>query len=264
MARARISFIALEGVPLIGAGDDVAALIAAAAEETGVRFEDGDIIVIAQKIVSKSEGRLIDLADVSPSPRAAALARELGKDPRLVEAILSESRAVVAKGHGVLVTEHHCGAVLANAGLDRSNVSAHEEEATLLPEDPDASAARLREDLRALTGAAPGVIITDTAGRPWRLGTTNFALGLAGLAPLDDHRGSTDLFGRTMEASIEAVADEIAAGAGLVMGQTHEKTPAVLVRGYGGARRPLGAAARDLLRPRGEDLFRSGDDDETR
>ena len=224
---------AVRGLKPIERGDDLAALIAAAFAASDLALRAGDVVVVAQKIVSKSEGRLLDLATVVPSPRAIALAGEVGKDPRLVEAILSESLRVVRKRPGLLIVEHRLGFVMANAGVDQSNVAAPDgrQRVLLLPENPDASAAALRERLRTLTGASVGVIINDSFGRAWRRGTVGVALGAAGLPALIDLRGRPDLFGRTLEVSVIGFADEIAAAASLLMGQADEGRPVVLVRG---------------------------------
>lgn len=245
----------LAGLPLIEAGDDLAAqLVTAAGSLPGLKT--GDVLVVAQKIVSKAAGLFADLAEIAPSRNAIALAAETGKDSRLVELILRESRAIVARKPGVLITVHVSGAVLANAGIDRSNVppDAGKEPVLLLPRDPDGAAASLREALAMATGTDLGVIIADSWGRPWRLGTCGFALGAAGLAPLHDYRGEADLFDRANEISLEAVADELAGAASLVMGQSAEGIPAALIRGF--ARRKPHGQARDLLRPVEEDLFR--------
>ncbi len=215
--------------------------------------------MLAQKIVSKAEGRLVRLADVTPSDEAVRLAEETGKDPRLVELILRESTHVVRVRPGrpgVIVVEHRRGWVHANAGIDQSNVVAGEPgaHALLLPEDPDRSAATLRTTLRERTGRNVGVLINDSAGRAWRIGTCGIALGSAGITTLEDLRGEPDLFGRRLEVSVVGRADELAAAASLVMGQADEATPAVLVRGL--AEEDVPATAADLIRPAAEDLFR--------
>jgi coenzyme F420-0:L-glutamate ligase/coenzyme F420-1:gamma-L-glutamate ligase len=251
-----VQLSAVRGLKPIERGDDLAALIAAAFAENDLALREGNVVVVAQKIVSKSEGRLVDLATVAPSPRAIALAGEVGKDPRLVEAILSESVRVVRKRPGLLIVEHRLGFVMANAGVDQSNVAAPDgrQGVLLLPENPDASAASLRERLRTLTGATVGVIINDSFGRAWRRGTVGVALGAAGLPALIDLRGRPDLFGRTLEVSVIGFADEIAAAASLLMGQADEGRPVVLVRGLAWSASPSPAAS--LVRPAEEDLFR--------
>ena len=247
---------ALAGLPMVRAGDDVAGLIAAALSRHGLTLQDRDVIVVAQKIVSKAEGRTVDLAAVTPSPRALELAAEVGKDPRLVETILSESVRVVRTRPNLLIVEHRLGFVMANAGVDQSNVAAQDgvSRALLLPRDPDASAEALRARLAELSGARIGVIINDSFGRAWRRGTAGVAIGAAGLPALIDLRGRPDLFGRTLEVSIIGFADEIAAAASLLMGQADEARPVVLVRGLDWALPPTNA--REVVRPEAEDLFR--------
>ncbi len=254
--RASLEISAVRGFDLVRRGDDLAQLIAAAFERSSLSLRAGDVVVVAQKIVSKAEGRLVDLATVTPSPRAIALAADIGKDPRLVEVILSESVRVVRKRPGLLIVEHRLGFVMANAGVDQSNVAAPDGKplVLLLPEDPDASAAALRERLRTLTGAAVGVVVNDSFGRAWRRGTVGVALGAAGLPALIDLRGRPDLFGRTLEVSIIGFADEIAAAASLLMGQADEGRPVVLMRGLEWSAPPSPAAT--LVRPPAEDLFR--------
>jgi coenzyme F420-0:L-glutamate ligase/coenzyme F420-1:gamma-L-glutamate ligase len=250
-AAPRIEFIALPGLPLVGAGDDLAALTLAGIAQAGLELCSGDVVVMAQKIVSKAEGRLVDLATVTPSAEAAALAEVTGKDPRLVELILRESRRVVRARPGVLIVEHRLGLIMANAGIDQSNVATEGREvALLLPEDPDASAERLRATL----GAGIGVVINDSFGRAWRRGSMGVAIGAAGLPALLDRRGEPDLFGRPLQITMVGYADEIAAGASLLMGQAGEGLPIVLVRGLEFAGPP--GAAGDMIRPEAEDLFR--------
>jgi len=253
---ASLEISAVQGFKHIERGDDLAELIAGAFQESGRALRTGDVVVVAQKIVSKAEGRLIDLASVSPSPRAVALGAEIGKDPRLVEVILSESVRVVRKRPGLLIVAHRLGFVMANAGVDQSNIAAPDgkERVLLLPEDPDGSAASLRAQLLALTGAAVGVVINDSFGRAWRRGTVGIALGVAGLPALIDLRGRADLFGRKLEVSIVGFADEIAAAASLLMGQADEGRPVVLVRGLAWSASISSAAT--LVRPPEEDLFR--------
>ncbi len=250
---------AVEGLPRVQAGDDLAALIVAGLQAQGLALRDGDILVLAQKIVSKSEGRCVDLATVQPSARALELAAATGKDARMVELILQESTRIVRQRPGLLIVEHRRGFVMANAGIDQSNVEHGEgaergERALLLPEDPDASAERLRTQLRQRTGAEVGVVINDSFGRPWRDGAVGVAIGCAGVAAVRDQRGQTDLFGRTLRATVVGTADEIASAASMVMGQAAEGLPVVLLRGLP----PQGPArpARALVRPAHEDLFR--------
>ena len=251
-----LKIIALEGVPLVRPGDDLAALVIAALVRGAAVPADGDVVVVAQKIVSKAEGRYVDLAAIAPSARALGLAREIDKDPRLVELVLRESRRVVRHRPGVLIVEHRLGYVMANAGIDRSNIdpAAAAEPVLLLPLDPDASAAALRARLSAHFNAAMGVIVSDSFGRAWRRGTVGVALGAAGLPSCVDLRGHADLYGRALRVSETGFADEIAAAASLLMGQADEGVPAVLVRGL--AWSAPAAPAADLLRPADEDLFR--------
>src|SRR5260221_13174548 len=223
-----LEILAIPGIPMVAPGDDLAALVVAGFARGAMQPRAGDVLVLAQKIVSKAEGRSVDLSTVKPSARAIALAAEVGKDPRLVELILSESVRVVRNRPNVLIVEHRLGFVMANAGIDQSNVAPQDgvERALLLPEDPDASA----EALRARLGAT-ALLIIDSFGRPWRRGTTGVAIGAAGLPAMLDLRGDPDLFGRTLQVTISAFADEIAAAASLVMGQADEAQPVVLVRG---------------------------------
>ena len=253
---AALEILAVPGIPLIKPGDDLAALIAEGLGRAILKLGESDVIVIAQKIVSKAEGRSVDLATVRPSARAIELAKEVQKDPRLVELILSESVRVVRSRPNVLIVEHRLGFVMANAGVDQSNVASPDgpQYALLLPVDPDGSAAKLRARLSSLCGVSPAVVITDSFGRAWRRGTAGVAIGAAGLPALLDLRGNPDLFGRPLQVSISGFADEIAAGASLVMGQGDEAQPVVLVRGLTW-KLPATSAA-ELVRPATEDLFR--------
>jgi len=240
----------LRSVPMIGPGDDLAALLAAAARRSGIALAGG-ALVVCQKVVSKAEGRLVPLASVEPSAEAVQIGKEHAKDPRHIEVILRETRRVVRRGHGVLICETRHGFVCANAGVDLSNAP-EDDVAVLLPADPDASARGLRDALVA-RGAGPlGVIVTDTFGRPFREGLVDVALGCAGLAPLDDLRGSADLRGRTLQVTTVATADALAAAAGLLM-RKDAGVPAVWIDGVA-----LGAdaSARVLLRDPKLDLFR--------
>ena len=249
---ARLALTGLAGVPPVAPGDDLAALAVDAARASGVSFEDGDALVVAQKIVSKSEGRLVSLDAVSPGPRARDLAAEVDKDPRLVELVLSESRSVLRARPGLLIVVHRSGAILANAGIDASNVA---DGAVLLwPEDADASAARLREAFRQRPGVDVAVVVNDSVGRPWRMGTVGLAIGVSGMPGLVDLRGRRDLYGRPLQVSEVALADELAAAASLAMGQADEGRPMVLARGVPYSRREGSAA--ELPRPAEQDLFR--------
>jgi coenzyme F420-0:L-glutamate ligase / coenzyme F420-1:gamma-L-glutamate ligase len=251
-----LTITALSGVPLVQAGDDLAALTLAAYRDTGIAPEDGDVLVVAQKIVSKAEGRIVDVATVEPSPAAIALAAEVDKDPRFVEVVLSESRRIVRHRPGLVIAEHKRGWVMANAGIDHSNVAPSDgtERVLLLPLDPDASAENLRARLAEATGKRIAVIISDSFGRPFRRGTVGIALGAAGLPAVIDWRGHPDLFGRKLEVTETGFADEIAAAASLAQGQADEATPIVLVRGL--AWNAPDAPASALVRPPEHDLFR--------
>ena len=253
---ASLQLSALPDFPLVQPGDDLVALIAAAAERSGMAPADGDVFVVAQKIVSKAENRIVDLASVVPSAHAIAVAAAVRKDPRLVEVILSESRRIVRQRPDVLIVEHRLGLVMANAGVDQSNVGPADgsERALLLPEDPDRSAEALRAGLQARFGVRLGVIINDSFGRAWRRGTVGVALGAAGLPAVIDKRGEPDLFGRTLRATVIGYADEIAAAASLLMGQADEGRPVVIVRGLRWSAEDLPGAA--LIRPEAEDMFR--------
>ena len=249
-----VTLTPLPNIPMVRPGDDLAGLLIAACEKSTPA--DGDILVVAQKIVSKAEGRYVDLAEVRPSPRAQSLAAEVNKDPRLIEVILGESRRVVRHRQGVLIVEHRLGFTMANAGVDRSNVDpdAGTEPVLLLPRDPDASAAALLDRLAAHFRKRLGVIITDSWGRAWRRGTVGVALGVAGLPALMDMRGRPDLFGHELRVTQTGFADEIAGAASLLMGQADEAQPVVLVRGL--AWTDPSSSAATLIRPPEEDLFR--------
>ncbi len=254
-SQPQIELIALSGIPDVQPGDDVGRLLLDALDRAGLALQDGDVVAIAQKIVSKAEGRLVALSDVAPGEHAQRLAQQVGKDPRLVELILRESEEVSRAAPGVLVVRHRLGLTSANAGIDRSNVEpGGEERVLLLPQDPDASAARIRETLLAERGAAVGVVITDSHGRPFRLGTVGVAIGVAGLPALWDRRGEADRYGYRLQHTDVGVADEIAAAAGLLMGQAAEGRPAVLLRGL--RLPPAHGRAADLVRPRELDLYR--------
>jgi coenzyme F420-0:L-glutamate ligase/coenzyme F420-1:gamma-L-glutamate ligase len=242
---------AIPGMPEIREGDDLAQRIVEAAKKAGLQFEEGDIVVVAQKIVSKSEGAVVSLAKVKPSERARTLAAQLKKDARAIEVVLRESRRVL-RSERVLIAETHHGFVCANAGVDHSNVPGNDA-VTLLPRDPDGSAERLAEELSRKTGKRIAVIISDTFGRPWRLGLTNVAIGASGLPVLVDLRGKLDREGKPLTATVLAVADEVAGTAGLLMGKS-EGTPAVIVRGY--RYKPASEKAAQIIRPASEDLFR--------
>ena len=245
----------IPGIPIIRPGDDLGALIAKAANAAGLSLHDDDILVVAQKVVSKAENRFVRLRDVTPSRRALELAETTGKDPRLLEVILWDTAEIVRTRRDLIIVEHRLGFICANAGVDHSNVGPEDDLVLRLPADPDASARRLRARLRQLTGAAPAVIVNDSHGRPWREGTEGVAIGLAGLVPVQDLRGQPDLFGYRLQHTTVGFADQIAAAASLVMGQADEGRPAVLVRGLT-YERSEDVSARQILRPRQMDLFR--------
>lgn len=255
MSSAELQLLALRDFPQIASGNDLAAFTVHALRRGGLQLRADDVLVFAQKVVSKAEGRQVDLATVTPGKKALELAHTVQKDPRLVELILRESRRVVRAAPEVLIVEHRLGLIMANAGIDQSNVAGPDSDcALLLPEDPDTSAMRLRERLAELTGCECAVIISDSFGRPWRVGTVGVAIGCAGLPATLDLRGQSDLFGRPLRVTIVGHADEIASAASILMGQASEARPVVLVRGLP-ARAPHRPATA-LLRPSGEDLFR--------
>ena len=231
-----LSFWGLAGFPMVEPGDDLAQFIIDAISENKRPLQDGDVIVIAQKVVSKAENRYLDLRTIEPSKRAIELSKKVQKDPRKVQAILNESNEVVRAVPGVLIVEQKNGFVQANAGIDQSNIDVPgidpEEVCLLLPENSDKSAAKIREKIRGALGREVGVIINDSLGRPWRVGTLGLAIGVSGLTALEDYIGGQDIYGRELQVTQVGAADELAAGASLVMGQTIEKTPVVLVRGY--------------------------------
>lgn len=248
---ARLNLFVIPGLPEIRKNHNLPKLIAQAARKAKITFEQNDIVVIAQKIVSKSEGRVVQLTKVKPSPESQALAKKLDNDPRLIETILRESRRIV-RAERVLIVETHHGFVCANAGVDHSNVPGRDE-VTLLPKNPDRSARRLAAALRKQTGKRVAVIISDTFGRPWRLGLTNVAIGASGVPTLLDLRGTRDRHKKILRATILAVADELAAAAGLLMHKS-SGTPVVVIRGY--KYRPTQHPAARIIRPAKDDLFR--------
>jgi coenzyme F420-0:L-glutamate ligase / coenzyme F420-1:gamma-L-glutamate ligase len=252
----RLTLSVVPGIPLLQPGDDLGAIMVAALNQAKLAPRDGDIVVVAQKAVSKAQGRTVDLASVTPSWHARSLAVEVNKDPRLVEVILSESVRIVRKAPNVLIVEHRSGCIMANAGVDQSNVGpgAGEEPVLLLPIDADAAADALYAALTAHFSKRLGVVVSDSFGRPWRLGTVGIALGAAGIPALTNLRGKPDLNGRPLQFTETGFADEIAAAASLVMGQADEAQPAVLVRGL--AWKASATSAVELVRPAAEDLFR--------
>ena len=252
--HAAVTLTALSGIPAIQPGDDVAAILAEAVDAAGLTPRVGDVLVVTHKIISKAEGRYRNLEDVTPSPRARELAAATGKDAALVEVILSESREVLRCRRELIISEHRLGLVMANAGVDQSNVSRGREHVLLLPEDPDASSAALRAALRTRFGVDIAVVVSDSVGRAWRNGVVGLALGAAGIPALQDLRGRNDLEGRALEVTQVGLADEIASAAELLMGEADEGQPAVLVRGVQWRESPVTAAA--LIRDREQDLFR--------
>ncbi len=251
-----ITYTALPGLPLVEPGDDLVALVAEGVRRAGLAVATGDVFVLAQKIVSKAENRYVDLADVTPSARALELAKVVGKDPRHIEVVLSESTEVVRCRQNVMIVAHRLGFVMANAGIDESNIAHADGTALvlLLPQDPDASSERLRQGLRDAFGVEVGVVINDSFGRPWRNGVVGVAIGSAGVASLRSMIGEPDLFDRAMRITEIAVADELAAAASLLMGQGAEGRPVVHVRGFDCSAPPQPTSV--LVRPREQDLFR--------
>ncbi|TGD74567.1 coenzyme F420-0:L-glutamate ligase [Mangrovimicrobium sediminis] len=251
-----LQLIPLRPFPLVEPGDDLAGLVAAALRAQQLQLVPGDVLVLAQKVVSKAENRYVRLSSVTPTPAAQELAAQADKDPRLVQLILDESREVLRVRPGVIIVEHRNGYVHANAGIDRSNLQQDPDDpqVLLLPQDPDRSAAALRDRLATLCGVAPQVVINDSAGRAWRMGTVGIAIGCAGLEAVRDQVGDSDLFGNRLEVTMPAIADELAAAASLVMGQAAEGTPLVLARGLQLAASEAGSGS--LLRERDMDLFR--------
>jgi coenzyme F420-0:L-glutamate ligase/coenzyme F420-1:gamma-L-glutamate ligase len=252
---ARLEIFVIPGLPMVREGDDISSIIVDGAQKAGLTLGYGDVVVIAQKIVSKAEGRTVDLATVAPTAEAIALAAEVGKDPRIVQVVLSESVRVVRSRPNLMIMQHRLGFVMANAGVDQSNVAPSDgvQRALLLPVDPDGSAEAIRARLEERLGVKVGCVISDSFGRPWRRGTAGVAIGCAGLPSLIDLRGLPDLFGRTLEVSIIGFADEIAAAASLLQGQAAEGQPVVVVRGLTWT--APDASVADLLRPPQEDLF---------
>lgn len=247
-----VTIIGLHGLPEIKEGDDLGSLIADAIAKQRLRIEEGDIIVVTHKIVSKAEGRLISLSEIIPSNFAYRVASESNKDPRYVEAVLRESKRIVKMKNGHLIVEHRLGHICANAGIDRSNVAPNM--IAMLPLDPDKSAAKIRESLEEIYGVKVGVIVTDTCGRPFRKGQVNIAIGVSGLKPLKSYVGTPDRFGNKLRSTVIAVADELASAAELVMGKVDE-VPVVLVKGYDYTYTPRKVTAKALVRESEKDLF---------
>jgi coenzyme F420-0:L-glutamate ligase/coenzyme F420-1:gamma-L-glutamate ligase len=254
----------LHGIPLIRQGDDLADILVDGLQRSNIELADGDILVVTSKIVSKAEGRMVDLATVTPSERAQELARQADKDPRVVELLLQESAEILRVRVGTIIVEHRLGFVCANAGIDHSNVSPllageepgvrAEDQVLLLPLDPDASSRAIREKIEAQTGKKIGVMVIDSHGRAWRIGTVGACIGLSGIPALMDERGWKDLFGYELKITVVGAADELAAAASLVMGQAAEGTPAAHVRGFPYPMRE--GSMKELLRPKDQDMFR--------
>ena len=249
-----VKIIAVENLPLIKQGDDLAELICNASEVQNTPIQEKDVLVITHVAVSKAEGNVVNLDKVSPSERAREVARETDKDPALVEVILRETKEIVRMRRNSLITETQSGIVCANAGVDRSNIEG-ERNIVLLPKDPDASAQKIRQKIRELTGCDVAVIVSDTHGRPFRMGEINVAIGVAGMKPIRDRRGEKDLFGYVLRIKQTAVADELASAAELVIGQADEGIPVAIIRGYK-YQAAENASATELTRPKEKDLFR--------
>jgi coenzyme F420-0:L-glutamate ligase/coenzyme F420-1:gamma-L-glutamate ligase len=248
-----LTIIPVKGIPDIESGDNLGEIIVTRLKDQGEEFHDGDVTVVSQKVVSKAEGRVVNLSEVTPSPFASFVAKEAGKDPRQVEIILRETRKIIRMKAGHLITETRHGFICANAGVDASNVARGKDLVTLLPLDPDASADRIGKTISKLTGKVVPVIVTDTFGRAWRMGQVNFAIGISGMKPIHDYRGFRDMYRHTLRVTEIAVADELASAGELVMNKS-DKVPVALVRGYR-FRRGKGTG-KDLLRPEELDLFR--------
>jgi len=248
----------LQNIPIIRQDDNLADMLVKSLQETDIELQDDDILVIAQKVISKSEGRMVDITSISPSEQAIALAQKAEKDPRVVELILQESNEIIRVRTGAIIVEHKLGFVCANAGIDHSNVAGDgnekQEFVLLLPTDPDQSARTIREQIKQKTGKDIGVMIVDSHGRAWRNGTVGICIGLSGLPGLIDERGWQDLFGYTLKITIVGVADELAAAASLMMGQAAEGKPAVHVRGFPYPLRE--GSLKELIRPKEQDMFR--------
>lgn len=249
-----IRIIAVENLPLIKEGDNIAELICSAAREQNTPIEDRDVIVITHVAVSKAEGNIVNIDAIVPSEQATEIAQKTGKEPALVEIILRETKEIVRLGPNSIITETKSGMVCANAGVDRSNVEG-ERNVALLPKNPDASAQKIRSEIKRLTGCDVAVIISDTHGRPFRMGEINVAIGVAGIRPLRDRRGEKDLFGYVLRVKRTAVADELASAAELVIGQANEGIPAAIIRGYK-YQQAEDVSAGELIRPKEKDLFR--------
>ena len=249
-----VQVIAVEGLPLIRKGDNLAQLICSAAEKQHTPIQNGDVLVATHVAVSKAEGNVVNLDKVVPSKKANEIAKKTGKDPALVEVILRESKDIVRMRDSVLITESRQGFICANSGVDRSNVEG-ERNVAPLPRDPDLSAKKIRQEMKKLTGCDVAVIVSDTHGRPFRMGEVNVAVGVSGLKPIRDRRGEKDLFGYVLRIKQTAIADELASAAELVIGQANEGIPVAIIRGYNYPKSDT-AKATELVRSREKDLFR--------
>lgn len=248
-----LTIVPIRGIPDIKKGDDIGKLIVDKVKDQGDELHQGDISIISQKVVSKSEGRVLSLSKVKPSEFAKTIANETGKDPRQVEVVLRESKKIIRMRGGHLITETNQGFICANSGVDQSNVGTLRESVTLLPRDSDASADKIRKTIHQITGKNVPVIITDTFGRAWRIGQVNFAIGISGMKPIHDYRGTRDMYRRTLQVTEIAIADELASAAELVMNKA-DKVPVAIIRGYNA---PKGhGRIKDLIRPEEFDLFR--------
>lgn len=255
MQAKTVSIIGLEGFPLVKVGDDLAKIIVGTAEKNGVPIEDGDIVVVSQKVVSKAEDMVVKLSDVEPSERAKKMAKVASKDPRFVELVLKEAKKVVKCSPEILIVENEKGLICINAGIDKSNVSGKDTYA-LLPKDPDESAERIRSGIMELTGKRVAAVISDTYSRPFRRGQVEFAIGLAGIGPFKDYRGQEDLFNYVLKVKNIALVDEIASAAELAMGQGREAVPVAIIRNLGRAEPDTAVSIEDLNISREEDLFK--------
>ena len=249
-----IEIIAIENLPMIKEGNDIAKLIVDTAEKQNTPIKEKDIIVITHKIVSKVEGDIVNLEKISPSEQAKEIAEKTGKEPAMVELVLRETKEIVRVGPNSIITETNNGIVCANAGLDKSNIEG-ERNVALLPRNPDASAQKIKQEIKELTGFDVAVVISDTHGRPLRMGEINVAIGVAGIKPTKDRRGEKDLFGYVLKVKQTAIADELASAAELVIGQANEGVPVAIIRGYA-YKSAENVSAKDLTRPKEADLFR--------
>ncbi len=254
MTTNKLELFTVPGIPQLSAGDDLAAILINAMANATVELRDGDVVVVAQKLVSKAEGRTARLSEIKPGAAAIELAAATEKDPAMAQLIMDESRSILRHRPGVIIAEHKLGMVLANAGIDRSNVTADPDTVLLFPEDPDRSAAALKQRFDAAGRISVGVVIADSVGRAWRMGTTGMAIGCAGVEALANLRGRKDMFGRVLEVSEHAVADSIASAAELLMGEADEATPVVIVRGLDEGR--SAQTSKVLQRLPAEDMFR--------